>query len=293
MSNLDEIIRLQLLPAILQHLPDAILLVDRQDEIRYWNHSAESLFGLATDGLDRKNQFSEDAAIKSAVVTTEGDSDSLPIDDEQWQQSIVVIQKPGGEHQTVVRMRKRILLEGQPWSLVVFKNPAIEHLAELELSRLALTDPLSELLNRRGFQACLESSLNRRLALAIIDVDYFKRINDQLGHEAGDHAIQWVAERLQSDFPEAICIGRLGGDEFAVVLEAGSTDDLRASFEQFRAEFQSKPISWYAAGMTISIGVAIAKQEGGSARELLTNADRAMYRSKQAGRNQVTVVEID
>ncbi len=184
-------------------------------------------------------------------------------------------------------------IDGQPWSLVVFKNPAIEHLAELELSRLALTDPLSELLNRRGFQACLESNLNRRLALAIIDVDYFKKINDQLGHEAGDNAIQWIAERLQNAFPRAICIGRLGGDEFAVVLEARSNDDLRTTFEQFRADVQRKPISWYATGLTISIGVAIARQAGGSARELLTNADRAMYRSKQAGRNLVTVVEIE
>ena len=125
--------------------------------------------------------------------------------------------------------------------------------------------------------------MDRRLALAIIDVDFFKRINDELGHEAGDNAIKWIAGKLRAAFSIAACIGRLGGDEFAVVLEVKNSDATKAQFENFCAEVAAEPISWYPAGMTISIGVAIAKQAGVSARELLTNADRAMYSSKQQG----------
>lgn len=281
-----------LFEAILAGLPDAVVCLDGTDKIRYWNRAAEALFGFDNTRL-AANAFAEDAAVQAVVKEREEDA-AASLVDSQWQQTSVLIQKQNGEHQSAIRMSRKISIEGEPsWRMVIFKNPSIEQFAEAELSRLARTDPLSELLNRRGFQASLESNLERRLALAIIDVDFFKKINDQLGHEAGDNAIKWIAQKLRAAFPFAACIGRLGGDEFAVVLDVNNSDEIKAQFETFCAAVAAEPISWYPSGITISIGVAIAKQAGGSARELLTNADRAMYRSKQHGRDLVTVVEID
>lgn len=281
-----------LFEAIVDGLPDAVVCLDGTAKIRYWNRAAEILFGFDNARL-AANGFAEDAAVQS-IVKERAEDAAASLSDSRWQQTSVLIQKQNGEHQSAIRMSRQISIEGDPsWRMVIFKNPSIEHFAEAELSRLARTDPLSELLNRRGFQASLESNLDRRLALAIIDVDFFKKINDQLGHEAGDNAIKWIAQKLRAAFPLAACIGRLGGDEFAVVLDAKNSDETKAQFEDFCAEVAAEPISWYPAGMTISIGVAIANQAGGSARELLTNADRAMYSSKQHGRNLVTVVEID
>ena len=241
--------------------PDAMVFSDAEDQIRCWNRSAESMFGIAPAGGDT-DEFAVDPHVRSAVSNQENPSDSAGSDD--WQKTTVLIQKRNGEKESVLRLSRHVLIEGESWRLVILKNPEIEHFAESELGRLALTDPLSELSNRRGFQSSLEANLHRRLALAIIDVDFFKRINDQLGHEAGDNAIKWLAEKMRAAFPHALCLGRLGGDEFAVVLEVETHSQTQAEFERFCAHVAAEPIDWYPDGVKISIGVAIARQAGGN-----------------------------
>ena len=292
MTTPDEKIQKLLFEAIVEGLPDAIVCLDETEKIRYWNCAAEELFGF------RQNQseniaLAEDA-IMQAIVKEQGENAPDISADSPWHSAMILIRLPNGEQHAAIRMSRLISIGNEPsWRIVIFKNPSIEHFADTELSRLARTDPLSELLNRRGFQASLESNLQRRLALAIIDIDFFKKINDQLGHEAGDNAICWIAQKLRTTFPSAICLGRLGGDEFAVVLDVQNTDETKSQFEKFCAAVAAEPISWSPSGVTISIGVAIAKDQGVSSRLLLTNADEAMYRSKREGRNLVTAVEVD
>ena len=170
--------------------------------------------------------------------------------------------------------------------------PTTFSLTESELYIQSRTDDLSQLLNRRGFQSTLERHLDYRLALSIIDIDFFKRINDTLGHPIGDQAIAWFAKQLSQSFPDAICIGRLGGDEFGVVLEVDETSTIESRFKQFCNLIECTHPDFYPAGITVSLGVAIAKSANVSSRLLLTAGDRAMYQSKEKGRNQSTTTEV-
>ena len=118
-----------------------------------WNRAAESMFGF--DSADRgSDALPTDPHVRSVAMTA-GDR-SKPIEnDSGWQSSAVLVEKQDGRKESVIRLSRSVLIEGARWRLVIFRNPAMEHFAESELSRLALTDSLSELLNRRGFRdAC-------------------------------------------------------------------------------------------------------------------------------------------
>ena len=164
-----------------------------------------------------------------------------------------------------------------------------------ELKRLATTDQLTGLGNRAHFIDSAEAELrradrfNRDLAVLMIDIDFFKRINDKHGHAAGDEALRVFSRVLGKETREVDLLGRIGGEEFAVLLpetglEAGLqiAERLRAAMEQASFVFHhSAPISF-----TISIGVALL-QAGDSLDSLLARADDALYRAKHAGRNRV------
>ena len=134
--------------------------------------------------------------------------------------------------------------------------------------------------------------MHLRLAVAIIDVDFFKKINDELGHAAGDKAIEWISAKLQAAFGDALSIGRLGGDEFGVIAEVSTPAKITEMFVALCNDVRSDPIPWYPSGMTISIGVAVSRSANVSARDLMVTADRAMYQSKRDGRDRVTIIEI-
>jgi diguanylate cyclase (GGDEF)-like protein/PAS domain S-box-containing protein len=159
---------------------------------------------------------------------------------------------------------------------------------------LAYHDPLTGLPNRRLLDDRLKQALyaaqrrERRLALILIDLDGFKRVNDSLGHRAGDAVLREVAERLAGCVRKADTLARQGGDEFAVVLsDVQSEADchvvadkiLRALKEDFRVEGQSFSIG-------ASMGISLFPADGGDGDALLRNADAAMYRAKQLGRNR-------
>lgn len=279
----DDEARLELFPAILKRSSDAIVFVDSEQRIRFWSRSAELLFETA------ESEFPFSPKVRSAVCHELTSADEAarrdkktgednPLCSDSRRDKVDVTQSAGG----TVRMNRDVIqlqIGGHRWKMVVFAQTVERDARQAELERQACTDPLSELLNRRGFQSALESHLNRPLTLAIIDVDYFKRINDSLGHSTGDEAIQWIAQSIQSSFGDAICIGRLGGDEFGVVLISQPLDETETRFKQFcrRVETNSSECAFQ---MTISIGVAVAAQPGIAARTLLSHADQAMYRSK-------------
>ncbi len=166
------------------------------------------------------------------------------------------------------------------------------HLERDALRSLAHTDALTGLPNRRGLSEVLARSLascspDRMTAVYLIDLDGFKPINDNLGHEAGDEVLVGVARRLQSLLRGSDTVARLGGDEFVVVASglAGDADAQalgRKLLEGFREPFVAagRPC---AVGLTI--GYALAPLDGHDADGLLKRADAAMYAGKQAGRH--------
>ncbi len=159
---------------------------------------------------------------------------------------------------------------------------------ELQLAndafRLARTDELTGLMNRRGFNERLDRLLGTDAGslstIMILDLNGFKEVNDSLGHHAGDHLLQIVARRFERAMPEDAFVGRLGGDEFGVVVP-GTELEGEAVAAAFNDVLDS-PIS--IEGVTIRIGAAIGlahtNQQGGSRSELLRAADVAMYAAK-------------
>lgn len=127
-------------------------------------------------------------------------------------------------------------------------------------------------------------------ALAIIDIDSFKAINDKYGHDEGDALICAIALRLRGHFRQTDLISRWGGDEFLVLLPSTDTDELHAVLERLRVAVAESPFALGAVSMvvTLSIGVAMTRPDI-SSHQTVREADRALYTAKQTGRNRVVL----
>ncbi len=158
-----------------------------------------------------------------------------------------------------------------------------------EVQRVAVTDGLTGLANRMRFQETLQNELDRAaragesLALAMLDLDRFKALNDTYGHQAGDRALRLAADAIAESCRSWDTPGRYGGEEFAVILPRTGADDAQGIAERFRAAIADR------AGVTVSIGVAVYPLDGGTPDALIGAADVALYESKRGGRDRVTL----
>jgi diguanylate cyclase (GGDEF)-like protein len=161
--------------------------------------------------------------------------------------------------------------------------------------RAAATDYLTELPNRRTITGSGEAGFQqaRRLqtgfAVAVIDIDHFKRINDGYGHDAGDIALKHVARLLAEHCRGPHMVGRQGGEEFVAVLAVANAQEALTAAERLRHAVAAAPvhISGQPVHLTISIGVAVLSATDLSYDHLLRRADQAVYAAKAAGRNRV------
>lgn len=157
--------------------------------------------------------------------------------------------------------------------------------SEVQLRHMALHDPLTGLPNRTSFYARLDARLAGqaagKTAVAAIDLNRFKEINDSWGHAAGDHVLCELAERLRKFDGARHFAARLGGDEFCIILKTGDESELQQLVQQLET-LLSLPIAYGALETTTggSIGVAVFPQDGEDRETLVRNADLAMYRAK-------------
>jgi diguanylate cyclase (GGDEF)-like protein len=163
--------------------------------------------------------------------------------------------------------------------------------AEQQLRRLATTDDLTGLNNRRHFveRARDAIAVARRYgqwcSLAIIDIDRFKQVNDERGHQAGDRALVTLATVLKANLRASDVAGRFGGDEFVVLMPLTDPDAARAAAERMRQAVHEDAA---ATSLTVSIGVASTRGEQASLEELMARADQALYEAKRHGRDRVS-----
>ncbi len=178
--------------------------------------------------------------------------------------------------------------------IVDLQKELMEKNKRLEL--LSITDGLTKLHNHRYFQDELARSFDnsqryaRPLSLAMIDLDFFKKINDTHGHAAGDDVLKVVAGLFRDSVRSTDLVARYGGEEFAVMMPETELDDAILFAEKIRELIESTPIETQAGVLraTVSIGVAsIPHSAIPSSKELIVAADRALYRAKRNGRNQV------
>jgi diguanylate cyclase len=166
-------------------------------------------------------------------------------------------------------------------------------LAHAELLIAASTDALTHCLNRRAFSAMVEGyldALQGKGAFLIIDVDHFKRVNDQYGHSVGDEALAAVASSIRSALGKADLLARLGGEEFGVLLPVADLNAAWATAERIRRKVAELTITARHHPLRLSVSVGgVAFEKPASFQRLYRAADALLYGAKRDGRNKVIV----
>jgi len=169
-------------------------------------------------------------------------------------------------------------------------------IAEKELRRLATTDPLTGAYNRRHFFELVESEMARSnrtqkpMSIVLFDIDHFKRINDTYGHQAGDHILKNIATTCREHLRQMDVFARYGGEEFITLLPELEIARARQAAEKIRTLIAGQRFTFEEQSIktTVSLGVAELSDKE-SLSQLLARADKALYRAKESGRNQVVV----
>jgi len=281
---------------------DAIIIHDSHERILAANHLAIERLGythaeLMTMTLNQVNSPAERQHIADRIARL--------IDQGHLSFETVHLRKDGTFYPTEVKSQL-ITWEGHPAIMSIYRDITTRKEAEenalalnAELERLVMTDFLTNLFNRRFFMRRSIDEFKRThrsgqpMAMLMLDIDHFKKVNDTFGHEAGDLALQQVTGALKSSLREIDIIGRMGGEEFAVLLPNTALDDAALLAERVRLSIEN--LSLKTAGgisigtITISVGAAAFSVEMSGIDDLLRDADTAMYRAKDSGRNCVEV----
>ena len=166
---------------------------------------------------------------------------------------------------------------------------------------MALTDPLTQLPNRRHFEDVLRAELGRlrryggHCTVAMIDVDFFKHYNDAVGHMAGDTALRELADVMRRELRLNDMVARFGGEEFALIILSAGHEEALGIIERLRGDVQEHPFRHRdlqpGGRLTVSAGVASFPAAAVTYEALLQRADEALYRAKREGRNRTCVAE--
>ncbi len=179
---------------------------------------------------------------------------------------------------------------------LIRKNLELEKLYA-DVQKLAITDGLTGLYNRRGFFELSQREVERAkrfghaFSVIILDIDHFKGFNDSYGHETGDQVLEKLAGRLSAQLRKVDILGRYGGEEFSLLLPETNAAGARQVAERLRRCIAEEPIetSQGFLNVTISVGLAVLQDNARTMEELLKYADQALYQAKETGRNRVCV----
>lgn len=167
--------------------------------------------------------------------------------------------------------------------------------AHQRLKRMARTDALTGVASRGSFQQSLEQSIREaqrsqaKLVLVVLDVDHFKMVNDQYGHDAGDQALRHICNSLSQRLRATDTLGRLGGEEFGLLLRNTDGSAAEPLVETLRAQLCSQPMRYGSQDIQLSatFGLAEWPRDGSTAEQLYRCADKRLYRGKEQGRNRL------
>jgi diguanylate cyclase (GGDEF)-like protein/PAS domain S-box-containing protein len=273
---------------LLHSLGEGVLSLDTEGCIRYANPTAVALLndGSALLGSLFSVHLDGEAADELVVAML-----SQCMSESHWAGTFRARRQ--GETFPLELTAKSILKEDGHFAgvSVVLKDVTSREQIEQKLKEESELDPLTGLVNRRGFERRLELHLNEGqedLALLYIDLDHFKQVNDKLGHQAGDNLLMYVAKRLLGCTRHDDIVARLGGDEFCIVVQAADTQKAATIVSQKVLAIAAHPMRLGEERVQIgaSIGVVLINPEQ-TIPQLLHQADLAMYAAKTRGRQQV------
>ncbi len=285
--------------SVLENAAEGILVVAENGTIRFANPAISRLLMASVDQL-------EGACLLDFVLSPTAN---------QWRDSAfylaylerdiyrlhdAVLRTSNGQAVSVALSCAALPGEQRAMVVTVLDMSVVRSLHQ-QLEQQAVTDPLTGLLNRRGFYQAAESALVRsehsekHHALMYLDLDGFKRVNDSLGHETGDQVLHWVAEQLKDCLGGHGILARMGGDEFTALLDDLDYPEQAARFAEKCIERMSirQHIDGLEVILGVSIGIAVYPDCGANLDNLLRAADTAMYAAKQAGRQQYRYYDDD
>ncbi len=286
---------------LLSMLSAGVIFVDTNFSISLWNPAAEEITGIpAMEIYNRRWQWARFEAHDECELPA--DSGSCPIARCLAQQKPITfkgsIERPNKTRCAVsitaspVYSKSRVLLGAS----VVLNDMSSEKNLKQRVQQLAIaanTDPLTGVANRSEFDRMFRQVLDEHaaqhspLSLIFCDIDFFKRINDDYGHDAGDEALIGFAAHLQRNGRLGDLVSRLGGEEFGILCPETDINKATERAEQIRSSLQALPFkSLKNRCLTSSFGVA-ELQSGDTVESIMRRADRALMKAKQEGRNRV------
>ncbi|TGN41046.1 bifunctional diguanylate cyclase/phosphodiesterase [Marinobacter confluentis] len=279
--------------AITEGAANVTLVLGRDGRLQYASPSSQDILGfdpVRVHDLGLKPQVHEDdwAALKSRFL------EALKSPGKQMPVVPLRVRDAGGHwRQMEGTFTSMLKVPGVRGVVLSLRDLTQLKAAQSELHRLAFYDPLTGLANRQLFRDRLNHVVHRSkrnqesAALMFLDLDGFKRINDTLGHDAGDELLTLVAEWLTGCVREDDSVARLGGDEFVVLLSRISGPDAagRVAETILRRLCQRVRLNDHEVGVTVSIGITMIPHDSEDTGTLMKYADLAMYRAKEKGRN--------
>lgn len=268
-----------------------------------WEIDAQARFTYCSDGVEQVLGYPADALVGRPLSDFLADSNCYDVEK--------LIHAMGGDHGIVDQesnyrhkdgSKRTLLTTGKPvikYGKVVGYRGAYKDISDIKaqeerIRTLAYYDPLTHLVNRTLFNDRLNAKVDQsnidgsKFAVLFVDLDGFKLVNDSLGHDAGDLLLREVAKLFSNQVTNSDTLARFGGDEFVVLLPNIDNNDAASLIANRLIRALSNPIEirnqlFY---VTASVGISIYPDHGCSAETLLVNADKAMYRAKQDGRNR-------
>jgi diguanylate cyclase (GGDEF)-like protein/PAS domain S-box-containing protein len=289
---------------LLDELKEGVYFVNQDREFTLWSRGAERITGYSAEEMLGRHSFDnilryEDENGKPLCM--DGCPLHKTIEDGQSRDAQVYLYRKDGQRMLVDVKVRPLTLDGEIIGAAeVFTDPQEEGCPDItstELENLALCDQLTQLPNRRYIDTFLEHQLRDFSVLGIpfgmlmMDIDWFKRINDDYGHDAGDAVLAMISNTFQSGSRKNDFVGRWGGEEFVAILRGVTPIELRMIAEKFNRLIARSSVTYgeTCLSVTISVGATMV-QPGDTAASILQRADRALYMSKNEGRNRVTML---
>jgi len=277
---------IQLAGQIFDQANEAILVIDTQLRTVTSNSACHKLCGhddLTINAFNRRF-FAEHPEIRNSLKL-----------EKRWQGETQIRRPDGQAFPAWLSVSNLYTEENEERYVLIFSDISAKKEAETKLEKLAHHDNLTGLPNRSLFFDRLNSAIarsnreNSKIGLLFINIDRFKNINDTYGHAAGDELLIATANRISGFTRPEDTVSRLGGDEFGVILQSIDNLDIVSHIshrilESLRTPFQ---LNNFTSNAPVSIGIALYPDDGSNAKELLTNADTAMYHMKEKGRNGI------